>query len=356
VRDAHRDAGADREPNPDVHRGRVVRDAHSHPVTDPDLTRELRAMDVKVRPLEERDLPEADRIFRLAFGTFMGLPDPMRFAGDSDWIATRWRARPDAVFAADADGTLVGSNFVTRWGSVGFFGPLTVRPDYWDRGVARRLLEPTMELFTRWGVSHAGLFTFAQSPKHVVLYQRFGFWPRFLTTIMGKVVDPAAAAPDWSRYSHASRAEQAGVLAECRTVTDAVHPGLDLADEIAAVAAQRLGDTVLLRGGTELVGLAVCHRGAGSEAGSGTCYVKFGAVRPGADAGARFDRLLAACEAYAAAEGMAHLVAGMNLAREDAYRHMRGRGFRSEFQGVAMHRPNEPGYSRPDRHVIDDWR
>jgi hypothetical protein len=25
-------------------------------------------------------------------------------------------------------------------------------------------------------------------------------------------------------------------------------------------------------------------------------------------------------------------------------------------QGVGMHRPNEPGYSRPDVWAIDDWR
>lgn len=31
--------------------------------------------DVVVRPLEEDDLPEADRTMRLAFGTFLGLPD-----------------------------------------------------------------------------------------------------------------------------------------------------------------------------------------------------------------------------------------------------------------------------------------
>jgi hypothetical protein len=44
----------------------------------------------------------------------------------------------------------VASNFATRWGSVGFFGPLTVRPDLWDRGVAKRLIEATMELFAKW--------------------------------------------------------------------------------------------------------------------------------------------------------------------------------------------------------------
>jgi hypothetical protein len=49
-------------------------------------------------------------------------------------------------------------------------------------------------------------------------------------------------------------------------------------------------------------------------------------------------------------------VAGVNTAREAAYRAMQRRGFRTQFQGVAMHRPNEPGYSRPDKFVLDDWR
>jgi hypothetical protein len=31
-------------------------------------------------------------------------------------------------------------------------------------------------------------------------------------------------------------------------------------------------------------------------------------------------------------------------------------GFRRDVQGVAMHRPNEPGYSTSDSFVIDDWR
>jgi hypothetical protein len=42
-----------------------------------------------------------------------------------------------------------------------------VLPEYWDRGVAQRLLETTMTVFDRWGVRHTGLFTFPQSAKHV---------------------------------------------------------------------------------------------------------------------------------------------------------------------------------------------
>ncbi len=32
---------------------------------------------IKIRLLKEQELPEANKIFRLAFGTFIGLPDPM---------------------------------------------------------------------------------------------------------------------------------------------------------------------------------------------------------------------------------------------------------------------------------------
>src|SRR5579862_4567222 len=106
-----------------------------------------RAMSVTIRGLEERDLPAADRICRLAFGTFLGLPDPMTFMGDADFVGTRWRAEPSGAVAAELDGELVGSNLATRWGSFGFFGPLSVRPDLWDGGIARRLLERTMEIF-----------------------------------------------------------------------------------------------------------------------------------------------------------------------------------------------------------------
>ncbi len=36
-------------------------------------------------------LEEAERAFRLAFGTFLGLPDPLRFMGEADLVRPRWR-------------------------------------------------------------------------------------------------------------------------------------------------------------------------------------------------------------------------------------------------------------------------
>jgi hypothetical protein len=79
-------------------------------------------------------------------------------------------------------------------------------------------------------------------------------------------------------------------------------------------------------------------------------------VRPGAGADARFASLLDACDAMGRSVGMENVLAGVNVSREEAYRQMLARGFRSQMNVVTMHRPNEPAYSRPGLYVLDDWR
>jgi DNA-binding MarR family transcriptional regulator len=71
-------------------------------------------MKIKIRQLEESDLASADRMFRLAFGTFLGLPDPMTSLGDTDNVKTRFLANPTSTLAAEsANGKLVGFNILT---------------------------------------------------------------------------------------------------------------------------------------------------------------------------------------------------------------------------------------------------
>lgn len=313
-------------------------------------------MEITIRPLDGHDVAEADRIFRVAFGTFLGLPEPTSFMGDADLVGTRWWATPSATFGAYAGDELVGSNFAANWGSFGFFGPLTVRPDLWDRGIARRLLGPTMALFDCWGTRQAALFTFPDSPKHIALYEKFGFRRQALTPVMAKAVGGTSGGGQWSIFSAVPRPSRAPTLTACRALTEAIYPGLDVQSEIRAVHDQRIGETVLVRNGRELVAFAICHQGAGSEAGSGATFIKFGAARPGPDAPRHFDRLLAACEAFAQARGSKQLVAGINVARSKAFRIMRQHGFETTLEGVAMHRPDAPGHNRPDCFIIDDWR
>jgi GNAT superfamily N-acetyltransferase len=308
-----------------------------------------------VGKLHDKDLPEAVRILRLAFGTFLGAPDPENFWADRDYIYGRQSASHVASFGATLGGKLFGSNFATNWGSVGFFGPLTVHPDLQERGIARALLARTMEQFDSWGTRHIGLFTFAHSAKHIALYQKFGFYARFLTAIMSaKAVRQAAEGS--SRFSALSEPQREEALRSCREVAETIYPGLDLTGEIEATRANDLGDTVLLEGAGGIAAFAVCHYGPRSEAGAETCFVKFGAVRDGRSAEQDYLRLLDACEALAGVVGVPNLLAGANMARHEAYRHLVARGFRTEIQGVAMHRQNDPGYCRPSAYVIDDWR
>jgi hypothetical protein len=54
--------------------------------------------------------------------------------------------------------------------------------------------------------------------------------------------------------------------------------------------------------------------------------------------------------------GMSNVLVGVNMAHHGAYRLLVARGYRTEIQGVAMHKGNDPGYRRPGSYVIDDWR
>jgi predicted N-acetyltransferase YhbS len=222
-----------------------------------------------IRPLAAADLDAADRVLRVAFGTFLGMPDPASCFGDADFARTRFKAAPELALAAEQDRKLVGSAFVADWGSVGFFGPLTVDPTLWDKGVAKRLLDGVMGTFERLGTKQRGLFTFPGSTKHVGLYQKYGFWPQYLCAVMAKApstTDSHGARP----FSRMSPDEQGKVLASVRSLTDSIYPGLDVTREIRSVFDQKLGDTLILGDGE---GVAVCHCGPGTEAGGGAFYV-----------------------------------------------------------------------------------
>jgi len=240
------------------------------------------------------------------------------------------------------------------WGSELVLGPLSVDPEYWGRGVARRLVAHFLDTADRSGAKLTVLFTFPQSTTHLRLYESFGFVPMFLTPILAKSTSGATARPEARLFSALAVLERAVALTGCGTIAAAVREGLDLRRQIEAVAAQRLGETLLIEREGRVTGFALCHLGPGSEAGEDVLFVKFAAVRPGA--AAEFERLLDAVEWLAAARGVHRIALGVNTGRRDAYRRLVARGFHAEFMGIAMHRPDEIGTLRADQYVIDDWR
>ena len=312
-------------------------------------------MKLNISPLETGQLDAADRIFRLAFGTRNGLPDPMKFDGDAARIKTRFHARNVITLGASVNGELIASAFGTIWGSFAWLGPLSVHPKYWNNHIAQQLLELAIPALDKPIKRHQALFTVAESAKHLALYRKFEFSPWFLTALMEKPVR-LSSSPDYMKFSEIQGAERAGCLKDLLAISSSLYEGLDLTEEVLTVESQKSGDTIIVLQSGKPVAFAITHYGPGTETSSDTAYIKFGAVLAGNSAQEYFDRLLAASERCAAARSMKRLQAGVNTGRRGAYGAMLNSGFHTIQQGVAMHRPDEAAYDRADVYAMDDWR
>src|ERR1700691_505014 len=63
--------------------------------------------DISYRPMREADLAAADRVFRLSFGTWFGLADPMQFrGGEPGLFEPRFWSYPDGGTLAVRDGEM----------------------------------------------------------------------------------------------------------------------------------------------------------------------------------------------------------------------------------------------------------
>ncbi|MBD1586750.1 GNAT family N-acetyltransferase [Pseudomonas typographi] len=310
-------------------------------------------LEFPIEDLGEADLPEAREVVRIAFATFMGVPAPGEFWADRDYVEGRWRAPHTAWFKIVQQGRIAAVAGVARWGSHAVVGPVAVLPAYWDRKLAKALMGRIVAQLDAWGVRHAGLFTFPDSPRHIGLYQRFGFWPRALTAVLDREVVPGSAPLD-EPHGLPALSEQA--LADCAVLTGGLAEGLDVRGELQAVEVLGLGSNLLLYGeGGQLDSFAACHFGPRSEAGAEVCYVKFGAVRGGEGVEVRFDRLIEACEGVARTTGQRRLMLGVNTARQPAYARLLNRGFAIRILGITLHR-GSGSYDRPECWVLDDWR
>src|SRR5258707_6235756 len=90
-----------------------------------------------IRPMAARDVAEAARISRFAFGTFMQAPDLENFRRDLGTVATRFVTDPRLALVAEADGRLLGSVLGMDCSSHLTLGPLSVDTPTWGIGAAR---------------------------------------------------------------------------------------------------------------------------------------------------------------------------------------------------------------------------
>lgn len=308
---------------------------------------------VEISLLQERELPEAEKLLRLSFGTFLGLTEPMNFSNGATYT-NRWYKDPQAVFAAKLDSKLVGFSMVANWGSCGGFGPIVVHPDYWDQGIGYQLMKTSWSKFEQWGTQQIIFCTHANSPKHIHLYVKVGAEPRFLIALFRKAISATQEkpVPKAKRYSQLSPQEQENSLKAAYQLTNKIYSGLDWRSEILLLQKLSMGDSLFIWEDAELIGFAICHYGAGSEAAADNCYVKLAAAK----SALAFEQIIDECETLTQILALSSLVAGVDTACIDAYRRMLAKEFQLKSLSISMHQPNEPGYSRPDVYVIEDRR
>ncbi len=310
--------------------------------------------ELEIRQISSGEAKKADLIMKTAFGTFIGLKEPERFAGDSSYVRSRWSIDKNRVFGAFLEGELIGSNVATLWGTFGFFGPLSIHPDYWGRGFAGELMEPVMDLLTATHVKACGLFTFPDSLKHISMYEKFGFYSSYLTIVLAKSLSNKIIDKRDQSLKKPPRTVQEDTLTDCRVVSESIFPGLNLREELLGAAREGQGSVLVTETRNSF---ALCHSGKGSEAGSKTSYLKFAAVRANqSDAKTEFQLLLDLCEAEAISRGSTTLVAGVNAGRRDAYRVLREKGYKPITTGISMVKPGGHPFSSPKLFIIDDWR
>jgi GNAT superfamily N-acetyltransferase len=173
-----------------------------------------------------------------------------------------WRyAIEDAAGGAmvwrDARGEIAGFNMVHRSGVEGWMGPLAVRTEHQGSGMGKDIVERGVAWLTREGSRVIGLETMPRTMDNIGFYSGLGFAPGRLTITL--TLDAAAAdkAPDL--LGRLAARDRDDALLAARALVDRLLPGYDFTRELELTDSLSLGDTVLLRQGSELVAFALCH-------------------------------------------------------------------------------------------------
>jgi predicted N-acetyltransferase YhbS len=176
-------------------------------------------MDIRIRPITPADAAECGRII---YEAFAGIADRHRFP--PDFPSAEMAQQLAGVFAetpttfgvvAEADGRVVGSNFLTEHDPIRAVGPITVDPSVQGRGVGRRLMEAVVERGR--GAAGIRLLQDAFNLASLSLYASLGFDVKEPLVLMAGRLDAEAEA------GVEVRAMEPADRAACEELCRAVH-------------------------------------------------------------------------------------------------------------------------------------
>jgi len=177
------------------------------------------ASPVTLRPIEPAD---AEAVARIVFDAFAGIHDRHGFARDfptpevAAALVGAFIAHPSIHgVVAEADGRILGSNFLDERGPVNGVGPITVAPDAQVRGVGRRLMEAVIARGSR--AVGIRLLQDAFNTASFSLYASLGFEVKEPIVLLSGT--PSGAAPP----GHEVRPLQEADVPACEDLHRRVH-------------------------------------------------------------------------------------------------------------------------------------
>ncbi len=236
-----------------------------------------------------------------------------------------------AMIWRDGDGQLVAFNMVHRSGHEGWMGPLAVRPDRQGEGLGSTMVRLGIDWLKGQGARTIGLETMPRTVENIGFYSRIGLVPGPLTvTLVREVPRRGGPAPE---LLSAAGSQFARRVEECRRLTGQLASGVDFSREISLTHDLGIGDTTLVREGTELVAFALWHSTplAAGRAKDEVRVLKLVAASFGA-----FEQLLDALHGTAAAERVGRLAIRCQTEFADAYLRLIAAGYRVHWTDLRM--------------------
>jgi predicted N-acetyltransferase YhbS len=187
-------------------------------------------VDIKLRPGTPEDAEACGRICFDAFATITaahGVPRDFPSVDSATGLVAALLDHPGICAVVDeADGVVVGSNFLDERTPIAGVGPITVDPAVQDGSIGRQLMAAVLERATERGSAGVRLVQGAYHTRSLALYAKLGFEVReTLACLQGPAIGAAVAG-------RTVRAANPGDLEACNRICRSVH-GHDRSPEVA---------------------------------------------------------------------------------------------------------------------------
>jgi predicted N-acetyltransferase YhbS len=326
---------------------------------------------VQIRRIKKGDLSRVRDVLEQTFGDFferqLGTRPRQPFQG-AQYVHHRWLMEPWGCFVAEEDQQkIVGTALGVTWGALGLLGPVAVLTHYQNQGIGQQLVRAVQEFFEENKATTQGVVTYPSSPKHLLLFHKFGYRPKGLTAILSKSLERVAQDPLGPgraarsglvarRYSTLEETKKKAALARFHRIAGGVCRGMDVSKEVEIVDGLALGDTVMLERGRDLLGFGVYHLPGVSEAPTGALYVKFLALDPQQRKPEVLDQFVGAIEDIALEQGVTRVILPVYTRYWQAYSTLLRAGYQIDFTMARMQHGKPEDYEDTSHLVLDDWR